>query len=345
MRIIHVFSSGISNINGITNVIERLSMYQKKQGHDVCTIDIKKEKAIRLISEFKPEIVSFHGLYYFDYLRIALFLTTHCIPYVIQFHGGASSDNYRKSKLKKRIANLLFFNRFIKNASSTVYLNDGEYNKSIFKCFNLPFFIVPNGIDTRESVSLSNHRGISFLFFSRIDIYGKGLDVLAEVIKRLSNNNLSESIRFVFYGHIYDSSKNYFNQFSGNFVEYKGTVFGKDKDDAFEASDIVILPSRSEGMPLTILEAFSYGRPVIVTPETNMGDLVSEHNLGWVTNLTISDLYSTIVRAINEFKKDREGYLLRCFEISKSFSWDSIANTTIREYDSIVKRYHSNRPN
>jgi len=309
-------------------------------GNSVLKLNINSGKTISSIYEFSPDIVSFHGLYYIEYLFIAIALRRHRIPYVIQFHGGASRDNYQKHKLKKWIANTFIFNRFVKNAESTVYLNEGELDKSIFKRFNTPYFIIPNGIEIKESITLNEHSYINILFFSRIDIYGKGLDVLAEVIKKLSLNPLAGSIRFVFYGHIYNNSRDYFKQFNNN-VEYRGTVYGKDKDNAFLESDVVILPSRSEGMPLTVLEAFSYGRPVIVTPETNMGEIVTQNNLGWVTKLTVEDLYSVILRAVDDIGKDSLGYMDRCLRFSKQFSWDSIAKDSIKKYGLVIQRFHS----
>lgn len=338
MRIIHILSSGISGINGVTNVVTSLSSCQEKLGHLVRIIDIKTERSLPIILNFNPDIVCFHGLYYFEFIAIAYRLQKNSIPYLIQFHGGASSDNYQKHKLKKFIANHLIFNRFIRNASSVVYLNQGEYSKSIFKNVSKSFFFMPNGVEQRRDYNKSIHSKVNILFFSRIDIYGKGLDVLADVIKEISNTDLANTIMFSFFGHIYESSKHYFNQFHdiGN-VKYYGTVYGEEKDKAFEESDIVILPSRSEGMPLTVLEAFSYGRPVIITPETNMGEIVVSKNAGWVTRLTKDDLYRTIITAIRDYLNDIDGYRNRSHQCSYDYSWESIAKQSIIEYKSFVR--------
>lgn len=337
MRIVHVFSSGISNVNGVTNVVENLSSHQRNLGNSVLVVNITKKDEIPSIIQFRPDIVCFHGLYYFQYLRIAILLNKKEIPYVIQFHGGASSDNYKKHKLKKSIANTLFFNSFVKSARATVYLNTGEYNKSIFKKFECPFFLLPNGIVQRQSYSTKVNSVINIMFFSRIDVYGKGLDILAKVIKRISELEIANSLVFTFYGHLYDSSKHFFEQFESSLVEYRGIVYDKEKEKAFDESDIVILPSRSEGMPLTILEAFSFGRPVIVTPETNMADIVVENKLGWVTKLTVEEMLSTILDSIDDYKSDIVGYRERCFRFSFKYSWDAVARQSVESYYRFIK--------
>lgn len=54
-------------------------------------------------------------------------------------------ENYKKGKFKKYIANLLFFNKFLKGAKSVIYLNQGEYSNSLVKSINPRSVIIPNG--------------------------------------------------------------------------------------------------------------------------------------------------------------------------------------------------------
>ena len=46
---------------------------------------------------------------------------------------------------------------------------------------------------------------------------------------------------------------------------FPGPVFGADKEAAFRCADAFILPSHSEGLPIAVLEAWSYGLPVFMT--------------------------------------------------------------------------------
>jgi poly(glycerol-phosphate) alpha-glucosyltransferase len=63
-------------------------------------------------------------------------------------------------------------------------------------------------------------------------------------------------------------------------VIFCGPVFGKDKDTLFRSVDAFILPSYSEGLPMAILEAWSYGLPVLMTSFCNIPD-------GFVVNAAI----------------------------------------------------------
>lgn len=119
-------------------------------------------------------------------------------------------------------------------------------------------------------------------YVGRIDYYGKGIDLLLDAIKMLREEGWSEKIRFSFFGGKYDETPSLINEFKP-MAEWYGFVSGEDKSKAYNNAHVFILPSRSEGMPVSILEALSFGAPCIVTPETNMANVISENGCGWVT--------------------------------------------------------------
>lgn len=55
-----------------------------------------------------------------------------------------------------------------------------------------------------------------------------------------------------------------------NLVDYKGWVSGELKTTLLANCDVYILPSYNEGLPLSILEAMTYGKPII---STNVGGI------------------------------------------------------------------------
>ncbi len=51
---------------------------------------------------------------------------------------------------------------------------------------------------------------------------------------------------------------------------FLGPQFGNEKKECYRGCDAFILPSFSEGVPMVILEAWSYGKLVLMTPECNI---------------------------------------------------------------------------
>jgi glycosyltransferase involved in cell wall biosynthesis len=53
-------------------------------------------------------------------------------------------------------------------------------------------------------------------------------------------------------------------------VAFLGPQFGENKAACYANCDAFILPSFSEGVPMVVLEAWAYGKPVLMTPECNL---------------------------------------------------------------------------
>lgn len=56
---------------------------------------------------------------------------------------------------------------------------------------------------------------------------------------------------------------------------FLGPLFGEQKAAAYRSCDAFILPSFSEGLPMTVLEAWAYTKPVLMTTECNLPEGVA----------------------------------------------------------------------
>lgn len=357
MKILHVVNVGIL-ANGIGAVILPLQEEQARLGHTVKVATVRYLKSpipplfeihttnqfSELIDVFFPDIVIFHSLYMIEYISFSKYLSKCHIPYLVELHGALSKENYRKGTFKKYLANILFFNKFLKGAKSIIYLNKGEYSNSLVKKRNPQSVIIPNGCYLPGKVERCDEmffERIEILFLGRIDIHHKALDLLLAALEIVRKKGYDDRIHFNFYGTGLEpevtSFKAAINKYS-NFADFGGPVYGREKEQAFQKSHIFILNSRYEGMPMGVLEALSYGLPCIITPQTNMSEIIQDSNAGWVTKLDAKEIADTIVKAYHQYQNDFIEYSQRAHDLAKRFSWKEIAIDSINSYTSVIKK-------
>ena len=352
MKILHICTIR-AEANGVYLVLKNLIREQRKLGNDVRVINVC-EKGVRnsdfeysdnsrfehFINEFHPDIVVFHGIFYKQVILFSYLLRKKHIPYLIELHGAQSKENNKKSHLKKKLINLVFLNHVIRKAKGLIYLNKQEQENSTVNHLAKKIFIIPNGCEPTSSVALHHPKEKKkFLYLSRINRVHKGLDYLIPAVKEAAKEgcNLHLSI----YGR--ESSPEDLewlkNEIQGceGVIDFYGTVYGKEKEDAFINSDFFILTSRYEGFPIAILEAWSYGLPCIITPGTNVADLIQENDCGFVSPLNVDSLKKSIMNACAMSSTDVKRISKNCIDLANNFSWEEIGKTSIAAYKEIIE--------
>lgn len=348
MRIVHIFTLGIKGRTGISEVVVNLSAYQRELGHEVrlvclspnfhdyydapCGVILHDKDFRRFIESFTPQIVIFHSLYKWHYIQWSKYLRKQGIPYLIEMHGAGTIESQRESWLRKKIANAIFFNRIIKQSRAIINLNEAEQRRSVFAKLSNNV-IIPNGVTlpSYDTITKTVKEPIKIIFLGRIDIYYKGLDYLLRALL-LIQKDLRGKAEVHFYGYSYDDKFQTLLAPLHDIAQYHGAVFGRDKVNVLRSGDVFVHTSRSEGMPMAIIEALSYGMPCIVTPQTNMSDLITQHHAGWVTALDSNEIANTILQAIDEYQEHSEKLRKAAYNAVASYSWPLIAKRSIDTY-------------
>lgn len=353
MKILHVAFIKDTGINGIKSVLDKLIPEQIKLGNEVLLYNIfsplkgnfaKIKEFKTIIREFKPDIVVFHSLYRGLFFIYGRYLYSKKIPYLIEPHGGTSFANSKKNPIIKKIANILCVNKFVRQAKSIIYLNREEENQCVFSGIRRSCLVIPNGINIDENVPLIPHKiysHVKIVYFSAIRTHQKGLDYLLPAIKKYIGENNGNEIEFDFYGSTETEMdlqllQTYIDSSKGRIV-YHGLISGKEKNIVLNNSDIFILTSRYEGMPMAVLEALSQGTPCILTPQTNMADFVKQSNCGWITDLDVDAISETLTVAVNDYLQRHEELRRNAFLSVKGYDWAKIADDSVVAYKSIIR--------
>jgi len=268
-------------------------------------------------------------------------------PTIVAPHGTLEEYALARSRWKKKLALWGYEMENLKHATCLHATSTGEVQS--FRNFGLknPIAVIPNGISGkclnkkgnaasfRSRFSIPSDKRV-LLFLSRINPK-KGLPILFKAIEQL-NRELEEWI-LVIAG---------FEDVSGYQAElerlgerlkiskkiiFTGPLFGQDKDDVFAASDVLILPTHSEGFGIVVIDALAAGVPVLTTHGAPWEELIS-HDCGWWVEANEQGIYNALQDAVNRSKQEliemgTRGRLL----VEKKYTWIQVTKMTIELYD------------
>ena len=120
-------------------------------------------------------------------------------------------------------------------------------------------------------------------------------------------------------------------------VIFTGAIYDPvNKYSALASADILLLTSRFEGFPLVVLEAMACGTPVLVTPGTNVAEIVNKYKIGFVCNLDRSAIAETIIQ-VSHKRSQLNAIGQHAQEVVKHFSWQKTAIKLVNSYSAALK--------
>ena len=288
-----------------------------------------------------PDLVVVEEQYEFFNSKIVRDIQRRRIPYIIVPRCSLTASAQKKRRLKKSVGNFIYFNKFIRKAAAIQYLTEGEKIESTDK-WNSNSFVIPNGIACRSSVKTFHDHRIECVFIGRIDIYHKGLDLLLSACSQISPELKAANVRISIYGDgncrdISTVNTMIESKRLSDIVFLRGPVYEKQKETILDNSDVFILTSRFEGLPMGVLEALSYGLPVLITQGTNMCDAIDKHHAGWTDATTVDGVKSSLLKMIADKWKYPE-LSMNAMQLSREYSWSAIARKSHQIYQEIIQR-------
>jgi len=201
------------------------------------------------------------------------------------WRGGSRSNSAVKSLALRILCKFYAPDAFISNCKAV--------EKSLISLVNSPGFIVYNGVDLdkfnpdkvrpriRSEMNL-NHTNI--VGIAARPAPGKGLDLLAEIVKKLTFRN--SDIKFLIAGD-YGWKAHYQNYFRSFDLDGRVSFLGyiQDIETFYKSCDVVILTSHErsiEGLPNSLLEAMAMECPVISTNVSGIKEIIKHGENGFL---------------------------------------------------------------
>lgn len=120
-------------------------------------------------------------------------------------------------------------------------------------------------------------------------------------------------------------------------IEYHGWVSGSEKEMLLSMADIYVLPSYNEGLPISVLEAMSYGMPIISSPVGGIPEVVINDYNGILVEpgniIEISDAIKKII--MNKDKLKNMG--INSLDLVKPYLPNQVECSLIKLYKEVLQ--------
>ena len=261
----------------------------------------------------------------------------HLMP--LHLHRKPLRKNIYLKLIKPLLKKVNYFHVFSPLEADSVYKYLGK-RANIFEA-GLGVFPLPPDVEVKHSKTHHKNKSLNLLFFGRNDIYQKGIDILlkgfTKAIRLGANATLTIS------GKPWGNSRKYISDFVnqkniGDKVRLLGPIEENAKWQLLFNADYLIFLSRWDGPPRPIREAIAVGTPVIVSPETNMGHLVSKYKAGIEVPLNVEKVAQTIIT----LSKDRSmitEHSAGVIKLRERLDWFRVAEDYIQGYEQVLKSW------
>ena len=221
----------------------------------------------------------------------------------------------------------------VKFADEIIVLSRGvqEYFE---KTYGRKTVFIPNGVSepkTEKAEIIKEKYGLEkdsyILFLGRI-VPEKGIKYLLEAFK-----NVKTDKKLVIAGGSSDSDDFYeeMKKLAGENVIFTGFVQGKELDELYSNAYVYVLPSDLEGMPLSLLEAMSYGNCCLVSSIDECTEVV-EDKAAVFEKSNVNDLAEKLQglcdneAEVKKYKSEAKDF------ICGKYNWDKVTEQTLRLY-------------
>lgn len=355
------------NAGGLFNSVRKSALSLAEAGIDLSVYALRDEYSASDIEEWKPltpqilpakfegifpyapnlaaklnsgkhDILHLHGIWQLQSSAVLRWKDKTGRPTMISPRGMLDPWALSHSGWKKRIVAAWFENRNLREANCLHALNESE--AAAMRAYGLknPIARIPNATDLPDVPERRQRDGRkTALFLGRIHPK-KGLNPLVDAWALASRrrSELAREWQLVIAGwddggHLDALRKQIDELRIGDSISIFGPAFGAKKDRLLRDADAFILPSFSEGLPMSVLEAWSYRLPVLMTAECNLPE-------GFIEGAAIKIEAEPEALAASLLESLLECDLIPLGERGRSmvkdqFSWQEIAKQHIAVYN------------
>lgn len=311
-------------------LFEEMTEEQLKQYDRAFRTAIEQE-----IKEFQPDVIHSQHIWIVTGL-----LKDYDVPYIVTSHG-AEFITYKKTN---RFDNYGF--RAVDGCEKVVAISNDNMEEIITKFpdaknkitllkngYNSSEFFIDEGVNKNEilkKLSIDGEYDKIVLFVGRVSQL-KGIDVLLKAAKIYENE---KTLTLIVGDGEYRKDLNILkNELNLKNIVFLGSKRHNELREIYNISDVLVLPSRKEALPLVAIEALACGTPAIVTNQSGMDKIINK-DVGLIFDMDNDEMLAEKINLIlnKDVVFDKKGI---SDYAKKNYSEELLVNSLLEIYEKI----------
>lgn len=225
-------------------------------------------------------------------------------------------------------------------AMVTTVTNDLMLAMQSYQLKNQHYTVLPNVVDMElfQPLAKPQHTTVNFVHISCFEDKSKNISGLLRAIGKLSDAELDFSFTLIGDGMDFDWLKAYANELKiSEKINFTGLLQGIDLAKKLAQSDVLVLFSNYENMPVVILEALACGIPVVATRVGGIPEMIDKSNGMLVDAGDESGLADALI-SISKNYQNYDAAALRG-RVAAQYSMKAVGQQLDKWYDEILLRF------
>lgn len=248
------------------------------------------------------------------------------IPFVAFFHGWDLAFEEKVGQKYLRFFKATFGKAttlFVLSQKFANKLREWGYQGNVVVETTVVDATILNDFNIEQKYTSQNSKvKIRILFLSRL-LKEKGVYETIDAFENIRRKFHNLELMIAGDGEAFKAVSDYIRHRDG--ISMCGHVVGQQKINLFTSSHIYCLPSYSEGLPTSVLEAMAFGLPIITTPVGGLQDFFKDGKMGYFVGVrNVSELQYSLERLISDYKLIEE-----IGRFNYKYAHDMLMNTAV----------------
>lgn len=282
----------------------------------------------------RPDVVHVHTSHMFSFLRIVFYVLVAKYlwqrPVVLHVHGSSFDEFVMTDSVV-----LQFVQSVVFDASDRIVVLS-EYWKDVLglAVSKSKLVVVPNAVDPSEYDPSFETQTPRVTFVSN-HVERKGIVEFVDAVDELKQNGAPPfDVSIAGSGPLAEHAETLAE--SHDEVTYLGYVSESDKRELLDGSNIYVLPTYAEGLPIALLEGMAGGNAVVTTDVGSIPEVIDETNGVIVSPGNPDELATALDELLNDPGRTTEMAARNHELVEEQYSWTRSTKQLVDIYQSVT---------